>query len=90
MKRVTDKPPFREFNLLSKTQRKLAGFVGEGSGDFEHHPDLTRRKAVEDDFSGVAPIADDWLAVHGYDLPEGSEARRLVLAEFAKGGRVYA
>lgn len=42
------------------------------------------------DFSGVAPIADDWLAVHGYDLPEGSEARRLVLAEFAKGGRVYA
>ncbi len=37
------------------------------------------------DFSGVGAIADDWLWAHGYDLPEGSEDRRRVLVEFAKG-----
>lgn len=37
------------------------------------------------DLSGVEPIADDWLWGNGYDLPEGSEDRRRVLVEFAKG-----
>lgn len=37
------------------------------------------------DFSGVGPIADDWLWGHGYDLAEGSEDRQRVLVAFAKG-----
>lgn len=37
------------------------------------------------DFSGVGPIADDWLWGHGYDLAEGSEDRQRVLVDFAKG-----
>lgn len=39
----------------------------------------------EGDFSGVAPIADDWLQSHGYDLPRDTEDYRGVLLEFAKG-----
>lgn len=54
-----------------------------GAFDFLH--EAARAAFGGGDFSGVGPIADDWLRGHGYDLPEESEDRRRVLLEFAKG-----
>lgn len=48
MKRITNDSAFGYLGLFSKAQRKLAGFVSEGCGDFEHDPDFGRREAGED------------------------------------------
>lgn len=55
------------------------------SGALTFLRDAARAAFAGGDFSGIAPLADDWLRGHGYDLSEESEDRRRVLVEFAKG-----
>lgn len=52
---------------------------------FEELKEYTRAAFTAGEFAGTAPIADDWLDSHGYDLAEDSEDRKRVLFAFAKG-----
>ncbi|MHB1214092.1 MAG: DUF6538 domain-containing protein [Thiobacillus sp.] len=76
-------------STLGADEEGLArGHAAEHSHRVAAHAELeagARRALGEGDFSGVAPIADDWLQSHGYDLAPGSDDYRWVLLEFAKG-----